>query len=240
MAEGWPKKRRVLGTKVKRLDGPDKATGHAKYSYDINRKGMLHGIMLRCPYAHAKIKSIDTSAARKMPGFKAITVLNVSHTGVVASIDGNKLVYKVPLPKRRGKPAAKTEMEYTVHVTPGVTLVSKNKLVQLADLKPGERVTVESERDAIGRELYFAGDEVAAVAADTEEHAQDALRAIKIEYDVLDHMVNEDDVLKDPKKKTTPGGLPGNLDAGKAATKGDVDTGFKDADAVVEGPMACR
>ncbi len=61
------------------------------------------------------------------------------------------------------------------------------------------------------------------------------MRAIKIEYDLLDHMVNEDDVLKDPNKKTTPGPLPGNLDAGKAATKGDVDAGFKEADAVVEG-----
>ena len=64
MAEGWPKKRRLLGTRIKRLDGPAKATGYAKYSYDINRKGMLHGVILRSPHAHAKIKSIDTTAAR--------------------------------------------------------------------------------------------------------------------------------------------------------------------------------
>ena len=64
----WPEKRRLIGTKVPRVDGPDKATGRAKYSFDINLPGLLHGRILRCPYAHAKVKSIDTSAAEKMAG----------------------------------------------------------------------------------------------------------------------------------------------------------------------------
>ena|SRR5260370_258159 len=72
MANTWPKERRLIGTKVQRLDGPEKATGRAKYSYDINRPGMLHARILRCPYAHAKLKSLDTSAAEKIPGFKAL------------------------------------------------------------------------------------------------------------------------------------------------------------------------
>src|SRR5438552_12344081 len=101
MAEGWPKKRRLLGTKIKRLDGPDKATGRAKYSHDINRPGMLHGMMLRSQHAHAKIKSIDTTAARKMPGVRAVTVLNVSRDGTVSAIDGDKLTYAIPLPKKK-------------------------------------------------------------------------------------------------------------------------------------------
>ena len=63
MATSWPQKRRVIGTKVRRLDGPAKATGTAKYSYDINRPGLLHAVMIRSPYAHAKIKSIDTAMA---------------------------------------------------------------------------------------------------------------------------------------------------------------------------------
>src|SRR5207302_2959790 len=67
MANTWPKERRIIGTKVQRLDGPEKATGNAKYSYDINRPGMLHATILGCPYAHAKLKSLDTSAAEKMP-----------------------------------------------------------------------------------------------------------------------------------------------------------------------------
>src|SRR5439155_3064582 len=103
MAEGWPKKRRLLGTRVRRLDGPAKATGRAKYSYDINRKGMLHGRILRSPHAHAKIKSIDTSAARQVPGFRALVVLGVAKNGIVAEIDGDRLTCRLPAPKKKGK-----------------------------------------------------------------------------------------------------------------------------------------
>src|SRR5262245_57772383 len=232
-AEGWPKKRRLLGTKVKRIDAPDKATGRAKYSYDINRKGMLQGMILRSPYAHAKIKSIDTTAARKVPGFKAITIIGVARDWVVVKADAaaGTLEVKSPPSKKKEKDEQKT-----IQVTPTVTLISGNKLVKLADLKADDRVTVEVEQEAVGRELFYAGDEIAAVAADTEEHARDALRAIKIEYDQLDHMVNEDEVLKNPKKKTTPGGLQGNLDESiKEFVKGDPEAGFKEAEATVEG-----
>src|SRR5262245_35911783 len=241
MAEGWPKKRRLLGTKVKRLDGTDKATGRAKYSYDINRKGMLHGVILRSPYAHAKIKSLDTSGAMKTPGFKALVVIAVSRNGFVSAIDGDKLTYRVPAPKKGKGPKKNEKVEeakdetFTVEVKPGVTLLSRNKIVKLAELKVGDPVTVDAEQAAVGRELFFAGDEIAAVAADTEEHAQDALRAIKIEFDPLDHFVSEEEVLKNPRKKTTPGPIQGNLDdSGKEATRGDVAAGFEKAEATVE------
>src|SRR5262245_7940185 len=242
MAEGWPKKRRLLGTRVRRLDGPDKSTGRAKYSYDINRKGMLHGAILRSPHAHAKIKSIDTSEAKKVPGFKAILIIGAARNGTVASIDGDKLTYKIATPaaKKKGpkkdeKPDEKKDETVTVEVTPSVTLISKNKVVKLSDLKVGDPVTVESEQAAVGRELFYAGDEIAAVAADTEEHAKDVLKAIKIEFDPLDHFVHEDEVIKNPQKKTTPGPLQGNLDSGKEATKGDVTAAFEKSDATVEG-----
>jgi len=243
MAEGWPKKRRLLGTRVRRLDGPDKATGRAKYSFDINRKGMLHGAILRSPYAHAKIKSIDTTEAKKTPGLKALLIIGVARNGTITAIDGNTLTYKVATaaPKKKGpkkdeKPEEKKEETFNVEVTPGVTLISKNKVVKLSDLKVGDPVTIESEQAAVGRELFFAGDEIAAVAADTEEHAKDALKAIKIEYDPLDHFVHEDEVIKNPRKKTTPGPLQGNLDdTGKEFTKGDVAAGFDKSDATVEG-----
>src|SRR5260370_7884397 len=75
MANTWPKERRLIGTKVQRLDGPEKATGRAKYSFDINRPGMLHARILRCPYGHAKVKSLDTTAAEKMPGVRAVFVV---------------------------------------------------------------------------------------------------------------------------------------------------------------------
>src|SRR5436305_14633203 len=67
----WPAKPVLLGTAVKRLDGPDKVTGHARYTYDINRPGMIYGKMVRSPYAHARVVSVDLSAAEKAPGVKA-------------------------------------------------------------------------------------------------------------------------------------------------------------------------
>jgi len=169
MPTKWPEKRRLIGTKISRLDGPAKATGKAKYTFDINRPGMLHGKILRSPYAHAKIKSIDIAAAEKMPGVKAVILI--------------------------GTPVA-----------------------------------------APGKELYFAGDEIAAVAADTEEHALDALQAIKVEYDVLEHLVKEEDALKEPSKKTVSGGGQGNVGPGPGAgTGGDVEAAYPKSDAVVEG-----
>src|SRR5437867_13237075 len=117
MAEGWPKKRRLLGTRVRRLDGPDKATGRAKYSYDINRPGMLHGAILRTPYAHSKIKSIDTAAAKKTPGFKALLVIGASRDGIVSTVDGGRLTYTIPAPKKTDKKDGKDE-SVTVQGTP--------------------------------------------------------------------------------------------------------------------------
>lgn len=121
----WPTQRRVIGTKVPRLDAPQKATGRAKYSFDINRPGMLHGRILRCPHAHARVKNIDTAAAEKIPGYRA------QHAFVKA-----------------------------------------------------------------GAELFFAGAEVIAIAADTEEHAEDILRAIRVDYQELPHLVKEADALR--------------------------------------------
>ncbi|HJQ69975.1 MAG TPA: xanthine dehydrogenase family protein molybdopterin-binding subunit [Blastocatellia bacterium] len=73
----WPEaeKRTHLGKRVSRIDGPEKVSGRAKYTYDINRPGMLYGKVVRSKYARAKIVSIDTSAAEKMAGVKAVHVI---------------------------------------------------------------------------------------------------------------------------------------------------------------------
>ncbi len=62
----------VIGTSVPRLDGPAKVTGAARYTYDISLPGLLHGRTLRSPHPHARIVSIDTSKAARLPGVKAI------------------------------------------------------------------------------------------------------------------------------------------------------------------------
>src|SRR5258706_9161465 len=73
----WPPmdKRRVMGKRISRLDGIAKSTGAAKYNSDIKPDGMLFGALLTSPYAHAKVKSVDSSAAEKFPGVTAVRVV---------------------------------------------------------------------------------------------------------------------------------------------------------------------
>ncbi len=61
-----------VGKRIPRKDGPDKVTGKAIYSVDIQLKGKLVGRMLRSPHAHARILNIDTSKALRVPGVKAV------------------------------------------------------------------------------------------------------------------------------------------------------------------------
>ncbi|MGE5413674.1 MAG: xanthine dehydrogenase family protein molybdopterin-binding subunit [Syntrophomonadaceae bacterium] len=61
----------VVGTRVPRLDGKAQTTGEAKYSIDVRLPGMLYARILRCPLAAATVKSVDVSAARRMPGVRA-------------------------------------------------------------------------------------------------------------------------------------------------------------------------
>jgi xanthine dehydrogenase YagR molybdenum-binding subunit len=152
----WPPmdKRKFIGKSPKRLDGPVKSSGRAKYSSDTNPKGMLFGVYLVSPHAHAKVSSIDTSAAEKSAGVKSVYV---------------------------SAPA--------------------------------------------GTEVNWQGYEIAAVAATTEELARDAVRKIKVEYEVLPHLVKEDDLAKAGSRARQ----------GAETTKGDPEKAFQEADAVSEG-----
>jgi xanthine dehydrogenase YagR molybdenum-binding subunit len=167
MPNSWPKNRRLIGTRVPRLDAPDKATGRARYSFDINRPGMLHAKILRSPYPRARLKSLDTSAAEKVPGFKAVHVI----------------------------------------------------------AQPG-------------RDLYYAGDEIVAVACDTEEHADDALRAIKVEYQELPFLVREDDARAKDLMTVSPVGPKkeqNNVRVGAEDKTDDIDDKYNNAAFKVEG-----
>ena len=55
----------VIGTRPIRHDGLEKVTGKAVYSADVQLPNMSYGAVLRSPYAHAKIISINTSRAEK-------------------------------------------------------------------------------------------------------------------------------------------------------------------------------
>jgi xanthine dehydrogenase YagR molybdenum-binding subunit len=173
MGTTWPKKRHIIGSRVARVDGPDQVSGRARYSADINRTGMLHAMVVRCPLAHAKIDSLDVTGAEQAPGVKAVHIINDK-----------------------------------------------------------------------GKELYYAGDEVLAIAADTEEHCRDALRAVIVKYTPLPFLVKEEDALKTPALKTVSGAAKSNVAGGIVATKGNVDEGFKQADKVVTAeyrlPVICH
>ncbi|HET9308564.1 MAG TPA: xanthine dehydrogenase family protein molybdopterin-binding subunit [Candidatus Sulfotelmatobacter sp.] len=118
----WPdaEHRSLIGKRTTRVDSPVKVSGQAKYTYDVHRPGLLYGKVLRSPYAHAKVVSIDTSAAEKIPGVKA------------------------------------------VHIVQGP-----------------------------GANIHWAGDEIVAVAAVDEPTAEDAIRAIKIKFQPLPHLVSD-------------------------------------------------
>src|SRR5438270_11327726 len=74
---GWPAagQRLLIGKRLSRVDGPDKVSGRAKYTYDVHRPEMLYGKVVRSPHAHAKVVSVDTAAAEKMPGVNAVHVI---------------------------------------------------------------------------------------------------------------------------------------------------------------------
>jgi xanthine dehydrogenase YagR molybdenum-binding subunit len=158
----WPKPEdaAVLGHRLTRVDGAAKVSGQAKYTYDVSRPGMLHARILRSPHAHARLVSIDLSAAEKAPGVKAA----------------------------------------------------------LAVLEPGKKA-------------MYHGDEVAAVAATTEEQARDAVRLIKVQYEVLPHVATEGRALQSGAPAVFEGG---NIKAGEAEESGDLEAGFKSAAHIVE------
>lgn len=62
----------IIGKWVPRTDGKAKVTGRAKYTVDTYLPGMLYAKILRCPYPHAKIVSIDTSKAEALLGVEAV------------------------------------------------------------------------------------------------------------------------------------------------------------------------
>src|SRR5437763_7027383 len=75
----------MVGTSIKRREDPRLITGQATFVDDIKLWGMLHMAVLRSPYGHANIKSINTDAARKHPGVVAVlTAEDLKSVGPVA------------------------------------------------------------------------------------------------------------------------------------------------------------
>jgi len=167
----------TLGTDVPQVTARAKVLGRAQYAGDLKVAGMLHGKVLRSPYPHARIVAIDTSAARALPGVKA----------VLTGVDAPRAMWGVHHKERR-------------ILAEGV--------------------------------VRFAGEEVAAVAAVTEEIARDALDLIQIEYEELPAILTPEEALDEE----APGIHPGrnNVSHEIRFHRGDVEAGFAAADLVHE------
>jgi len=160
----WPAKPVLLSTRVKRLDGPEKVSGRAKYTFDIKRPGMIFGKIVRSPFAHARVVSIDFSEALKSPGVKT---------------------------------------------------------------------TLAWKQD--GAQVMYQGDPVAAVAADTEEHAIDAARLVRVRYEQLPHLANVEQAMASDAPVVFPNG---NTRAGMTEENGELTTGWTQAVHTVEATYA--
>jgi len=93
---------KFVGERVRRREDPRLITGQATYVDDVRLPGMVHLAILRSPYAHARIKSIDASAARALPGVVAVVVGPEIETGFPHLVkaggpDGKREVVRYPL-----------------------------------------------------------------------------------------------------------------------------------------------
>jgi CO/xanthine dehydrogenase Mo-binding subunit len=197
---------KVIGTSPVRPDGVDKVTGRAQFGADFNLPGMIYGRVLRSPHAHARIKRVDTSKAKAMPGVYAVVSgadFPQAEHGEIGGEGGGD-----------------------------ISDLAKNIMA----------------RDKV---LYH-GHAVAAVAARSQQVAEQALAAIEVEYepltpvlDVLEAMKPDAPLLDEKlytKNLLQKPDKPSNIAAVMQLARGNVEEGFEQADVVVEGeyriPMA--
>ncbi len=155
----WPKEgdRRLIGKRFTRIDGPAKASGQAKYSYDINRPGMLFGKILRCPYAHAKITAVDASEAEKLPGVKAVRVIQ----GVGSEIQwlGDEVVGVAAVSEEIAEDAIrkiKVEYERLPHLVDEVDLSQAgDRAKSQGEQKQGDPEKAFQDPEAVIHEGYY-------------------------------------------------------------------------------------
>jgi len=66
----------LVGTRVRRIDGPDIVTGRAKYGLDARVPGMLHAAVARCPVAGGKLVRFDAAKAKAVPGVRGVVPIS--------------------------------------------------------------------------------------------------------------------------------------------------------------------
>ncbi len=96
----------VIGKPTKRWDGKAKVTGAARYTADIRLPGMLYGKMVNASAPHAKVLSIDTSAAERYPGVKAVYVITHVDGNAELRDKSKEIPSRYPIVRYAGQPIA--------------------------------------------------------------------------------------------------------------------------------------
>jgi xanthine dehydrogenase YagR molybdenum-binding subunit len=228
---GWPAtdQRSLIGRRLSRVDGPDKVSGRAKYTYDVHRPGMLFGKVVRSPYAHAKIVNIDTSAAEKLAGVKAVHI--IQKVGTEIQWAGDDIVVVAAVDEPTAADAArliKVEYQPLPHFVDDFSqpkgiaestdpLTQRDLFTMLNNDAPDEQVIAAVQKRGIA---FKVTPEMAQRMKDNEvsEAVIKALQAAP---------VKEAAAASSPYKKESE------------QVKGDPDVAFKEADAVSEGVYGC-
>jgi xanthine dehydrogenase YagR molybdenum-binding subunit len=96
----------AIGKPTPRIDGRLKVTGAARYTADVRLPGMLFARIVRSTQPHARIRAIDTSAAERMPGVRAVHVVDHLLGGAHLRDPGKELPSSFPVVRYVGQPIA--------------------------------------------------------------------------------------------------------------------------------------
>ncbi len=214
----------LLGQRLPKVDGLERVTGKAAYGADIALPGMLHGRILRSPHPHAVIRRIDYGAALRLPG-------------VVAVITARDLSLLAPAAH---KEALKTIVDAEPEAyDPG------HEGEAISSGRPASATTVFAREKVI-----WAGQPVAAVAASSPHIAEEALGLIKVDYEILPAALTAEEAMKPdaplvhPNLFTETLGVkatkPSNIATHIELSRGDVEKGFREADATIEDTFRTR
>ncbi len=204
----------ALGQSLPKVDGLERVTGQAVYGADVSLPGMLHGKILRSPHPHARIKRIDFSKALRLPGVAAVvTAGDLRHPG-------------------KGQ-AKSPEVSHPVVYDPG----------HEEEMSSGERPSSAKTVFASNKVLWV-GQAVAAVAANSLYTAEEALELIEVDYELLPAVTSVEEAMKPdapllhPMLYTQTLGKqptqPSNVATLLEMDRGNVEDGFKKADAIIE------
>jgi xanthine dehydrogenase YagR molybdenum-binding subunit len=179
----WPSKAKshAIGKRVKRLDGMDKSTGKAKYTYDVNLKNQLIAKGLGCPHASCTIKSIDTSAAEKVAG--VVEVMPLKKVGDKVEFQGDLIIVVAAESEgagREGVAACKVEYDQQPVFVKDSDLAAAKAAGRTS--KGGGRVQTEKmPKEGENQEEF--------VAAEIERVLKEAAHVVEGEYgiDVITH-----------------------------------------------------